>query len=59
MKSAPNPIFWLSQWSTFQSGPLAAPETHDTCPKPGILAELVVHFPEWTTSTIQKPCTES
>ena len=57
MKSALNSIFWLSQWSTFQSGPLATSESHEICPKLGILAELVVHFPEWTTSSIQKPCT--
>ena len=51
MKSALSPIFWLSQWSTFRSGPLATPEAHENRPKSYFLAEPVVYFPEWSTSS--------
>ena len=55
MKSALSPIFGLSQWSTFQSGPLATSEAHENRPKLCLLAEPVVYFPEWSTGSRLAP----
>ena len=41
-----------SQWSTLESGPLARTETGKKGGKPGKSQEPVVHFKEWTTSSV-------
>ena len=42
-----------SQWSTFESGPLARSETGVKGWKLGICQELVVHSVEWTTGWVR------
>ena len=43
-----------SQWSTLKSGPLAGLERPENGWKLRKVAELVVHFVEWTTSSGEK-----
>ena len=42
----------VSQWSTLSSGPLAPCEEAETGSKAGKRREPVVHFEEWTTSSL-------
>ncbi|ESK65509.1 hypothetical protein GCWU000182_01132 [Abiotrophia defectiva ATCC 49176] len=41
----------VSQWTTFESGPLAPGERAETGSKASKSREPVVHFKEWTTSS--------
>ena len=44
----------VSQWSTLQSGPLAAWESAEKGSKAPKSLEPVAHFEEWTTSFMEK-----
>ena len=43
----------MSQWSTLESGPLAAWESAETGSKAPKSREPVVHFEEWTTGFME------
>ena len=47
-----NRRFGVSQWPTFQTGPLAPLFLPETRGKRRFLRELVVHSPEWTTGSV-------
>ena len=44
----------VSQWSTLPSGPLAGTESMEKGRNHGKSREPVVHFAEWTTSSVGK-----
>ena len=43
----------MSQWTTFESGPLAEAETAEKRAKGAGSHELVAHFGEWTTGSVR------
>ena len=44
----------MSQWTTLKSGPLAPRKSAETRSKARKRREPVVHFVEWTTSSLEK-----